>query len=1175
MSERQVSLLDKLKTKTEPKSEQKKEVKQKAKIKSDITLKTNIVDNTGQIDRNEFLKKIGKKPILLDKSKERIPDLEEVEEEKPIEEPIDKPGSEKPDDEPDDEPDVEPEEEPIEEPVEEPDSEKPADEPEEEPIEEPDSKKKPEDEQEEKELPSSSSQIKKITFTRKAKDKTSRATRKITAPSSVPLTEQDLFDIEQLKAQVPEKVNIKLKASSYYLNNREIFINFINSLLEPYKKEIEKEMASYNCEGKDGEFSLLTHQSIVRDYINLIAPYRGLLLYHGLGSGKTCSSIAIAEGIKTDKEVIIMLPASLETNYKQELKKCGDDLFKKTQHWEFIDTVKNKNLITPLSNILSLSEEFIISNKGAWFINKDKTPNYNLLSASQITSLNKQVDKMISNKYTFLRYNGLRQRMIDELVAKAGGNPFDNKVIVIDEAHNLISKIVNQLNKKNSLFFQIYNYLKSAKNARIVMLTGTPVINYPNEIGIMMNILRGNIVTWNLKLINEGKFKLTQESLIELFKVNLQTKSIFDYVKFKSSPEPTLTITKNPFGFSTVNEEGEYKGVKRSESGEIDDVTFINQISDVLLTNGIKIEPNSLIETENKCLPDGKDDFNSYFIDIQKISKNITMKNMDLFKRRILGLVSYFPDIDFLLPKFDKATDFQLILVPMSDYQFGIYEEARVQERKIERNNAKKKAQANQVNKLYDESVSTYRVFSRACCNFVFPKEAIPRPLPNDGKNLSTEIMEDADEDLLDAEEPSETVDISVDQTTDIKPMTAQVQKRKANLEYKLRIQDVVRKLRDRKDEFLVPSALEIYSAKFLNILSRILDEKYKGLHLIYSQFRSLEGIGIMALVLEANGFAQFKISKVESGWKINIKPEDLSKPKFILYTGTENVEEKEIMRDIFNSNWKNLPNNLQRELENINENNFFGEIIKVIMITASGAEGISLSNVRYVHITEPYWHPVRIEQVIGRARRICSHNRLEKEFQTVEVFLYLMEFTEKQYETASRELKLQDQSKLNKTEYMKYKSIDNSALTSDQALFEISNKKQKINYNLLQNLKEASIDCNIHNKIDTPNELKCFSFGSVKPYKFAYSPQIEGDEKDETLNMNKKEEKVKIKKVKLEGKEYAFQEPDKEKEVNKDGLIETPIFTIESVKTSQPVQIGILYFSKDLKAKSFNFFGR
>ena len=66
-------------------------------------------------------------------------------------------------------------------------------------------------------------------------------------------------------------------------------------------------------------------------------------------------------------------------------------------------------------------------------------------------------------------------------------------------------------------------------------------------------------------------------------------------------------------------------------------------------------------------------------------------------------------------------------------------------------------------------------------------------------------------------------------------------------------------------------------------------------------------------------------------------------------------------------------------------------------MITSSGAEGINLKNTRYVHIIEPYWHPVRVEQVIGRARRICSHQDLPLSERNVKVFIYLMTFTQTQ----------------------------------------------------------------------------------------------------------------------------------------------------------------------------------
>jgi len=62
------------------------------------------------------------------------------------------------------------------------------------------------------------------------------------------------------------------------------------------------------------------------------------------------------------------------------------------------------------------------------------------------------------------------------------------------------------------------------------------------------------------------------------------------------------------------------------------------------------------------------------------------------------------------------------------------------------------------------------------------------------------------------------------------------------------------------------------------------------------------------------------------------------------------------------------------------------GEVIKIFWITSSGSEGIDLKNTRYVHIMEPYWRPVRPEQVIGRARRFKSHIELPKEYQTVEV---------------------------------------------------------------------------------------------------------------------------------------------------------------------------------------------
>ena len=69
---------------------------------------------------------------------------------------------------------------------------------------------------------------------------------------------------------------------------------------------------------------------------------------------------------------------------------------------------------------------------------------------------------------------------------------------------------------------------------------------------------------------------------------------------------------------------------------------------------------------------------------------------------------------------------------------------------------------------------------------------------------------------------------------------------------------------------------------------------------------------------------------------------------------------------------------------------NKFGEQIQIMIISGAGAEGISLTCVRQVHILEPYWNYVRINQVFGRAIRLKSHVDLPPDERNVEEYLYL-----------------------------------------------------------------------------------------------------------------------------------------------------------------------------------------
>ena len=203
--------------------------------------------------------------------------------------------------------------------------------------------------------------------------------------------------------------------------------------------------------------------------------------------------------------------------------------------------------------------------------------------------------------------------------------------------------------------------------------------------------------------------------------------------------------------------------------------------------------------------------------------------------------------------------NFHVVKMEMSDFQFKIYEEARVQERKLELQNAKKRKKGG--DNIYDDAVSTYRIFSRAFCNFVFPRPTILRPFPNEGNSLETAIIENiANEDEIDAVSKEQAA-LATEAKIELDEAEAESGEGNKVFDktYEGRIKAALHELENKSDEFLTPDALKTYSPKFLNILENVLDDKHKGLHLIYSSFRTLEGIGILKLIFEANGYTEFK----------------------------------------------------------------------------------------------------------------------------------------------------------------------------------------------------------------------------------------------------------------------------------------------------------------------------
>ena len=173
---------------------------------------------------------------------------------------------------------------------------------------------------------------------------------------------------------------------------------------------------------------LQPHQQATLDFF-LHSPNRGLLVLHGTGTGKTLTAIAIAEHLKRYKECIVIAPKSLHANFQKSLKQYG-------------------------SKVDESRYRFVSSNAG-----------------NMIDKLETSKDDMTGMDIKSLR--------------------LDNKLILIDEAHNLSVGMAN--GSKNAT--ALYDMLMKAKNCKIVMLTASGIINNIYEIVPVLNICKGPIHT--------------------------------------------------------------------------------------------------------------------------------------------------------------------------------------------------------------------------------------------------------------------------------------------------------------------------------------------------------------------------------------------------------------------------------------------------------------------------------------------------------------------------------------------------------------------------------------------------------------------------------------------------------------------------------------------------------
>ena len=431
---------------------------------------------------------------------------------------------------------------------------------------------------------------------------------------------------------------------------------------------------------------------------------------------------------------------------------------------------------------------------------------------------------------------------------------------------------------------------------------------------------------------------------------------------------------------------GLYHAILRGENTK---VVFLSGTP--IVNHPFELVPCYNMIARKEVLPTAYEDFIRFFVDM----KAKKVKNRAKFQNRIVGLTSYYGKYytkdSFDLNKVITKKDFpdklppEIKKIPMSIYQYSQYVIAR----DVELQEASFGSTSGQaLQKPQGIFTSSYRRLSRQTSNIAFPSQAISI----DGRKitLSSEKVESGDLEQLDK-----------------------------------------------------------YSPKFKQMIENL--NKEKGKSLVYSSFVENAGINMFAKALTLNGWKELNIKggcatcgknkmyyqKNDLGYEYVDSDDDeveystshtggSAKKTFVRITGDVMPEDRYPLIDKFN-----------------NEKNKTGDEVKLILISGAGAEGLDLKAIRTIHIMEPYWNWMRLNQVIGRGVRYKSHDQLPKKDQNVKTIIYTSTYPK----TVDKKDKL----------YNSEKTTDVTLLDDSLQLHEIINE-------FYIAMAEAAIDCATHN---------------------------------------------------------------------------------------------------------------
>lgn len=257
--------------------------------------------------------------------------------------------------------------------------------------------------------------------------------------------------------------------------------------LPPASLQTLERMRVEQCGGESKEFHLQSFQIFLRRILSPESPTRNMLLFHGTGSGKTCSAIQVAEEYILrpefqDKKVLVLAGKAVQSSFR-------------TQIFD-VNRVQDEN-----GRIVS---EQCTGHRYLDMLERAYKERLDLSTAENRENLQKTIDGIIQEFYTFDGYQSFAGEI--ERLRLSGGvsavrKEYGNRLLIIDEAHNLRSedatfKLVST---------QIEYLVKNVPGITLVLLSATAMYDTFDEI----------IYYINLFLWNDGKQKPEERVLVK------------------------------------------------------------------------------------------------------------------------------------------------------------------------------------------------------------------------------------------------------------------------------------------------------------------------------------------------------------------------------------------------------------------------------------------------------------------------------------------------------------------------------------------------------------------------------------------------------------------------------------------------------------------------------------